>query len=94
MASIAKKWWGVEIRLSHAEVCLWTSNIVNNLGDVIASALGGFWGHFVASIVILFKHYIRGLNVQSGGMGVKLKFSWTGTYLGAARRGTGSSPCP
>jgi hypothetical protein len=94
MASISKNWWGVEIKLSHAEVCLWTSSAVNNLGSLIASALGGTWGALVAGIVVLHKYYIRSLNVESGGKGVLLKFSWAGIYLGAKRRGKGLSPCP
>jgi hypothetical protein len=93
MASIDKHWWGVEIALTHKEACLWTSSAVNNLGTTIASAVGGAWGALVASIVVLHKYYIRDLNVRSGGKGVILKFSWAGVYLGAKRRGTGTSPC-
>jgi hypothetical protein len=92
MASVTTRWWGVEVRLSHGEVCLWTSSAVNNLGMLIASKVGGAWGAAVAAVIVAFKTYIRNLCKTCGGSGVKLKFAWTGTYLGVNRRGFGTAP--
>ena len=92
MASISKHWWGVDVNLSHSEVCLWTSPAVNNLGTLIASKLGGAWGAAVAAVVVMFKLYIRNLCKSCGRSGVRLKFAWTGTYLGVNRRGFGAAP--
>lgn len=104
MARVSKKWWGFYLDLNHAEACAWTKVVSGGgsaadiAGDLVkAVGVGWFTGPIglaVAVTVLSASTYIRSMNQQSGGEGVRLKFTWPATYIGCSRRGSGSAPCP
>lgn len=104
MASASKHWWGFTVKLNHAEACAWTkvtgggSGVGDLVGKLGAAIGAGWWtgpiGLAVAAFILASSTYIRSLNQQSDGKGVNIKFSWALVYIGASRRGNGSSPCP
>jgi hypothetical protein len=93
MASVETHWWGFYVKLSHREVCVWTSAPWNTAVDLIGRALANPIATAVIAIVKIAKAFIRSRNEQSAYKGVKLKFLWPASYIGVSRRGFGPSKC-
>lgn len=104
MATYEKRWWGVIAKLDHGEACALTNTRVVGFATRIANFVGTYFGPLGAVIVAaisltlrLQAAYIRALNQNSGGKGVKLNFSWLGILYSIQRRGSssdwGPSPC-
>ncbi len=93
----AKKWfipYGTWIIMTHDEACWLTSNVSLDVITGAISAIGTVYAAAAAIQIQAQGHYIRNLNEQSGGKGVKLLFVWaTGMIMSIERLGRGTSPC-